>query len=283
MRTANGRVALDLSLQIKAGAITVLTGPSGAGKTTLLRLIAGLVKPQAGRLAFGNEVWLDTQKSVFLSPQQRKAGLVFQDYALFPHLTVRQNLAFALEKGQDTSRVDELLREVELTQLADQKPHQLSGGQKQRVALARALVLRPRLLLLDEPLSALDRSMRHRLQGYLMDLHQRYQLTVILVTHDLAEIFRLGDQVIELDEGKVVRQGTPAQVFAPSYPQVDGPTLYGEVLSCALEGNEVLIQALIDQRVHTLRLPASRGVDLQPGCSFLLRYAVDAPVVEVLR
>ena len=283
MRTVAGTVALDLSLRIEAGAITVLTGPSGAGKTTLLRLIAGLVKPQAGRIAFGKEVWLDTQDSVFLTPQQRKAGLVFQDYALFPHLTVRQNLTFALKKGEDPTRVDELLREVELTQLADQKPHRLSGGQQQRVALARALVLQPRLLLLDEPLSALDRSMRHRLQGYLASLHQRYQLTVVLVTHDLAEIFRLADQVVELDAGKIIRQGTPGEVFASSYPAADGPALYGEVLTCTVEGGQALVQALIDQRIHTLRLPVSQAVDLPPGSSFLLHYAMDAPVVKVIR
>ncbi|MPR35022.1 ATP-binding cassette domain-containing protein [Cytophagaceae bacterium SJW1-29] len=283
MRTATGAVALDVSMRIEAGAITILTGPSGAGKTTLLRLVAGLVKPQAGRIAFGSDVWLDTSTSIFLPPQQRKAGLVFQDYALFPHLTVRQNLAYALEKGEAPTRVEELLREMELTQLADRKPHQLSGGQQQRVALARALVPRPRLLLLDEPLSALDRSMRHRLQGYLLKLQQHYQLTVVLVTHDLGEIFRLGDHVVALEEGKIVRQGTPAQVFAPDYPTADGPVLYGEVLTCILEGENALVQALIDQRIHKLRLPAGRAVDLQPGCSFLLRYAVDAPVVEVIR
>ncbi len=283
MRTATGAVELDVAMRIEAGAITVLTGPSGAGKTTLLRLLAGLVKPQSGRIAFGEDVWLDTGKYIFQSPQQRKIGLVFQDYALFPHLTVRQNLTFALKKGEDPRRVDELLHEVELTQLADQKPHQLSGGQKQRVALARALVQSPRLLLLDEPLSALDRSMRYRLQGYLASLHQRYQLTVVLVTHDLAEIFRLADHVVELDEGKITRQGTPQEVFASSYPLAEGPTLYGEVLTCVVEGDQALVQALIDQRIHALRLPASRAVDLLPGCSFLLHYTMDTPSVEVIR
>lgn len=261
----------------------MLTGPSGVGKTTLLRLLAGLVKPQSGRIALGEDVWLDTEKSIFQSPQQRKIGMVFQDYALFPHLTVRQNLTFALKKGEDPTRVEELLREVELTQLADQKPHQLSGGQKQRVALARALVQSPRLLLLDEPLSALDRSMRYRLQGYLLNLHQRYQLTVVLVTHDLAEIFRLADRVVELDEGKTGRQGTPAEVFTLARPATNGPELYGEVLTCTVEGEETVVQALIDQRIHTLRLPASRAVDLRPGGSFLLHYGMDAPRVEVIR
>lgn len=274
---------MEVALRIEVGTITALTGPSGAGKTTLLRLIAGLVKPESGRIQFGDDVWLDSKKKVFQSPQQRRTGLVFQDYALFPHLTVRQNVAFGLDKGDDTARVDELLHEVELTQLADRKPHQLSGGQQQRVALARALVRRPRLLLLDEPLSALDRSMRQRLQDYLLNLHQSHQLTILLVTHDLAEIFRLADQVVEMDEGKVTRQGTPREVFAQTYPLAEGPTLYGEVLSCEASGDQVTVQALIDQRIHTLRLPAAQAADLQPGRSFLLRYSIEAPVVEVLR
>lgn len=274
---------MEVTLRVEVGAITAITGPSGAGKTTLLRLIAGLVKPESGRIQFGEDVWLDSEKKVFQSPQQRQTGLVFQDYALFPHLTVRQNVAFGLDKGDDPARVDELLHEVELTQLSHQKPHQLSGGQQQRVALARALVRRPRLLLLDEPLSALDRSMRQRLQEYLLTLHQRYQLTILLVTHNLAEIFRLADQVVELDEGKVIRQGTPRQVFAQTYPSAEVPTLYGEVLTCEVSGDQVTVQALIDQRIHTLRLPAAQAAELQPGRSFLLRYSVETPVVEVLR
>lgn len=283
LKTATGPITMEVALRIEVGTITALTGPSGAGKTTLLRLIAGLVKPESGRIQFGDDVWLDSKKKVFQSPQQRRTGLVFQDYALFPHLTVRQNVAFGLDKGDDTARVDELLHEVELTQLADRKPHQLSGGQQQRVALARALVRRPRLLLLDEPLSALDRSMRQRLQDYLLNLHQSHQLTILLVTHDLAEIFRLADQVVEMDEGKVTRQGTPREVFAQTYPLAEGPTLYGEVLSCEASGDQVTVQALIDQRIHTLRLPAAQAADLQPGRSFLLRYSIEAPVVEVLR
>lgn len=283
LKTATGPITMEVALRVEVGTITALTGPSGAGKTTLLRLIAGLVKPEAGRIQLGEDVWLDSEKNVFQSSQQRKAGLVFQDYALFPHLTVRQNVAFGLDKGDDSARVDELLHEIELTQLADRKPQQLSGGQQQRVALARALVRRPCLLLLDEPLSALDRSMRQRLQDYLLNLHQSHQLTILLVTHDLAEIFRLADQVVEMDEGKITRQGTPPQVFAHTYPAAEGSTLYGEVLACETSGDQVTVQALIDQRIHTFRLPASRAAELQPGRSFLLHYSIEAPMVEVLR
>ncbi len=274
---------MDVTLRLESGSITALTGPSGVGKTTLLRLIAGLVKPQSGRVTFGEEVWLDSEKKIFLTPQQRQVGLVFQDYALFPHLSVRQNVAFSLKKGEDQSHVDELLREVELTQLADRRPHQLSGGQQQRVALARALVLRPRLLLLDEPLSALDRAMRQRLQDYLLEIHQKHQLTILLVTHDLGEIFRLADRVVEMENGKIKRQGMPEEVFAETHTPADGPAIYGEVISRLIENDIVTVQALVDQRIHKFRLPISQATDLLPGRSFLLRYAVDAQVVEVLR
>ena len=274
---------MDVALRLESGSITALTGPSGVGKTTLLRLIAGLIKPQTGRITYGKEIWLDSEKKVFLSPQRRQVGLVFQDYALFPHLSVRQNVAFALEKNHDPSRVDELLREVELTQLADRRPHQLSGGQQQRVALARALAPRPRLLLLDEPLSALDRAMRQRLQDYLLKIHQHYKLTILLVTHDLGEIFRLADQVLEMETGKIRRSGTPEQVFVASYSPSEGPVLHGEVLSCHIEDEVATVQALIDERIHKFRLPIIQAVDLLPGRSFLLRYSVESPVVEVLR
>ncbi|MBU1823003.1 MAG: ATP-binding cassette domain-containing protein [Bacteroidetes bacterium] len=274
---------MDVALPLEAGTITALTGPSGAGKTTLLRLIAGLIRPQNGRITVDGKVWLDTGQRIFVPPQVRQAGMVFQDYALFPHLTVRQNIAFGLDKGDDPARVDELLQAVELTQLAQQKPHQLSGGQQQRVALARALVRRPQVLLLDEPLSALDRSMRQRLQDFILKLHQQYALTILLVTHDLAEIFRLADRVVELDNGKITRMGTPEAVFAGAHPFSEGPALYGEVISCRTEGEYVLIQALIDQRIHKFRLPAGQAAELLPGRSFLLRYSVDSPIVEVIR
>ena len=274
---------MDVSLRLESGSITALTGPSGVGKTTLLRLIAGLVKPQSGKIAFGQEIWLDSERHVFQSPQQRRVGLVFQDYALFPHLSVRQNVAFSLKKGEDQGRVDELLREVELTQLADRRPHQLSGGQQQRVALARALLPNPQLLLLDEPLSALDRAMRLRLQDFLLEIHRRYQLTILLVTHDLGEIFRLADQVVEIEKGKIKNMGTPEQVFTGAYEPFLGPVLCGEILSCTIEKDLATVQALIDQRIHKFRLPAAEATNLVAGDPFILRYSADKPVVEKVR
>ncbi|TDB60009.1 sulfate/molybdate ABC transporter ATP-binding protein [Arundinibacter roseus] len=283
MHTALGPMQLDLSLTLQSGSITALTGPSGAGKTTILRILAGLIKPQQGYIHWKNETWLDTKKGVWKSPQNRNTGLVFQDYALFPHLTIKQNIAFGLNPADDSTRVDDLLEEMELSQLAHQKPQQLSGGQQQRVALARALARRPPLLLLDEPLSALDRGMRQRMQDFLLEIHQKYQQTIVLVTHDPAEIFRMADQVVELEQGKIKTQGTPEAVFTSQYLPADGNALLAEVLSCHVEADGVTVKALIDQRIHTIRLSVGQAAELRPGSLFLLRYSLDSPQIMVVR
>ncbi|WP_054286004.1 ABC transporter ATP-binding protein [Gulbenkiania mobilis] len=201
---------LDHSANLAPGSFTALTGGSGAGKTTLLRLLAGLETADDGYLEVDGERWIDGRRQI--PPQRRSVGMVFQDYALFPHLTVRGNIAYAVPGGE-RARVDALLELTALTALADRRPAQLSGGQKQRVALARALARRPRLLLLDEPLSALDPALRHQLQDELAALHRRYGLTTLLVSHDLPEVFRLADRVIRLEHGRETACGTPAQVF----------------------------------------------------------------------
>ncbi|MEL6851681.1 MAG: ATP-binding cassette domain-containing protein, partial [Bacteroidota bacterium] len=164
LQAATGPMRLALKGQIKAGTFLGIYGPSGAGKTSFLRMLAGLVRPSAGFLKVEEETWFEADRNTHLSPQKRSIGFCFQHPTLFPHLTVRQNLRFGLDKAQSPTIVEELLEVVELQQLADQKPHSLSGGQAQRVALARALVRKPRLLLLDEPLAALDPEMRLRLQ-----------------------------------------------------------------------------------------------------------------------
>lgn len=161
----------------------------------------------------GDSVWLDTKRSIFLPPQQRSIGFVFQDYALFPNMTVRKNLAYALNDPRDTSFIDELLEITGLRELANRLPATLSGGQQQRVALARALVRKPDLLLLDEPLSALDHHMRRKLQDTIVELQQRYQFTLILVSHNLAEIFKLTDSVAMLSKGVISNRGSLSEVF----------------------------------------------------------------------
>jgi len=273
---------MEIDLLAEKGSIVAITGPSGAGKTTLLRQIAGLVSPDAGYIKFGNTVWLDTSVKIFQSPQLRNIGLVFQDYALFPHLTVRENLLYALNKGEKPAIVDELLHAVELTQLTDRKPGQLSGGQQQRVALARALVRRPDLLLLDEPLAALDHTMRRRLQEYLLILQQQLGFTMILVTHDLGEIFRMAHQVVILENGKVAKYGSPAEVYLPENDNNDQLVLYGEVLTCTTAKDYLLVSALIQQSIRTIKLPLHWLPELSPGRSFALRYSMEIPHIELI-
>jgi molybdate transport system ATP-binding protein len=202
---------LEVDLQLHPGELLALTGPSGSGKTTVLRILAGLENRAKGQLVFQGEVWQDSSKRIFLPPQQRSIGVVFQDYALFPNMNVVQNLRFALPKAADGALIEELLEVMDLQDLRNALPFELSGGQQQRVALARALVRRPKLLLLDEPLSALDTRMREHLQTYILELHQRYALTTLLISHHPEEIQRLADRVLMMEKGKIVDESLSAQ------------------------------------------------------------------------
>ncbi len=215
LRHGTSRFELDVRFASEAQRV-VLFGPSGAGKTQTLRMIAGIAAPDAGRVAVAGRVLFDAAARVSLTPQQRRLALVFQDYALFPHLTVRQNIAFARRRGlrnpaQDT-REEPVLRWIEtfhLQGVADHFPHQISGGQRQRTALARALASEPTALLLDEPFAALDAGLRQRLREELAELQARLQLPMLLITHDEADVERLGQQVVMLEAGRVVDEPAP--------------------------------------------------------------------------
>ena len=213
LHSFSGDMELSFEAEFEKGSFGALFGKSGAGKTTILRMIAGLEKPDEGYLEVDGEVWFDSEKRIDLSPAKREIGFVFQDYALFPNMSVRDNLLFALRKGDDRGIVDEIIKMVGLENLCDKFPSKLSGGQKQRVAVARALVRRPKILLLDEPLSALDHEMRFKLQEELLRLHKKFSLTTILVSHDPSEIFRLCNFVYMIDKGKVIKKGTPSEIF----------------------------------------------------------------------
>ncbi len=204
---------LALALSVAEGETLALLGPSGSGKSTLLRLIAGLLRPDGGFLRFGGEDLTP------LPPERRKVGFLFQDYALFPHLTVAENIAFGLvearwPKRAREARVEELLERMELTPHAGKRPRELSGGEQQRVALARALASKPRLLLLDEPLGALDLRLREELLLFLRKTLKEEGVTTLLVTHDQGEAFLLAHRVALLREGKLVQVGRPEEVYA---------------------------------------------------------------------
>lgn len=213
---------LAVELSIESGELLVITGSSGSGKTTLLRILAGLEKKAVGKIYSRDLVWQDSATKTFLPPQQRPVGMVFQQYALFPNMTVWENIAFALPQGASPAIIMEMLEVKELAELADNYPHQLSGGQQQRVALARALVRQPKLLLLDEPLSALDPVMRSRLQTFIRDTHRQHQLTTVLVTHNEDEIRQLATRVICLEHGKIRMQGSPDVIFPDKKNKLKG-------------------------------------------------------------
>ncbi len=209
----SGDLNLNLDLNISKGEFVTLYGNSGVGKTSILRMLSGLMLPNAGKIIVDDEVWFDTEQKINLKPQQRQLGYVFQDYGLFPNMTVRQNLEFAREKYKKTNSISELMDIIELQELQDRKPNTLSGGQQQRVALARALVQQPKLLLLDEPLSALDNAIRIKLQDYILKAHNTYGLTTILVSHDIGEVMKLSDRMIVIEDGQIIKQGAPLEVF----------------------------------------------------------------------
>ena len=211
-----GPIPLDAELSAAAGELLALIGPSGSGKSTILRAIAGLYRPRVGHVACGGKVWFDTTQGVHVPPQHRRVGLVFQHYALFPHMTARGNVAAALghlPRPKRAGRINELLALVGLTDLADRRPSALSGGQQQRVAVARALARDPAVLLLDEPFSAVDQGTRRRLRHELATLRQVVRIPMVLVTHDLEEAAALADRMVVLSHGRTLQSAAPAEIM----------------------------------------------------------------------
>ena len=207
---ANGDFELDVNLEIKQGEFLALIGKSGSGKTTLLRILAGLEK-SSGVISVNNQIWQDDNN--FLKVQNRNIGFVFQDFALFENMSVEQNLLYV---NKDKDLANKLLEITELSKLKNRMPNSLSGGQKQRVSLCRSLMNKPKILLMDEPLSALDSNMRNKLQNEILALHKEFNLTTIMVSHDLNETYRLANYIVELNEGKIISKGTKKEILLES-------------------------------------------------------------------
>src|ERR1039457_6147825 len=237
IHTIEGKIKLDVSLKIPEHGFVTLFGKSGVGKTTILRMISGLTKPDSGYIKVGNENWFDSSNSVNVKTQERNIGFVFQDYALFPNMTVEEHLFYA-QKQREVNHVNELLNIFNLEGLKKRKPDTLSGGQKQRVAVARALARKPRILLLDEPLSALDGETRQILQQEIITAHKSFFATTILVSHDIDEISRLTDKVYVIDNGKIINSGKPEIIFDNNETEKE-LSVNGKLIS--VMGNELTI------------------------------------------
>jgi len=272
-----------LSLALDVAAETVaLVGPSGAGKTSVLRAIAGLLRPERGRIALEDETWLDTASRVDLPPERRRVGLVFQEYALFPHLSVRANVAFG---GRD--RVDELLERFGIAALADARPGAISGGERQRVALARALARDPGVLLLDEPLSALDAHTRRRVRGELREVLGELGLPTLMVTHDFEDATSLADRVGVLVDGRLLQVGSPSELVAsPADAFVAGFTGANLLRGVASASSNGLTEVALDAGFTAYSADEARGrvaLAVYPWEVSVAREAPDDSAVNHLR
>ncbi len=278
LSSSTGPSQLDVAFELEQGKLLTIYGSSGAGKTTILRIIAGLTRAESGYVEANNEAWFNSAKNINLPAAKRSVGLVFQDFALFPNLTIRENLEFALQKGDDKKLLDELLELMELQQLQHMKPGILSGGQKQRVALARAIVRKPAILLLDEPLSALDDAMRYKLQDMIIKVHRNYKLTTILVSHHLPEIYRLSDEVICLEKGLIQKQGKPSVVFTEQ--KISGKfKVTGEIIEIIPADIVFIVSVLCANEIIKVVATASEVKELRTGQKVMVASKAFNPVI----
>lgn len=269
---SSGVMNLDVNLQIQSGDFIALAGVSGSGKTTLLRILAGL-EEATGNITIDDETWLNNNYT--LPVQKRKIGFVFQDYALFPNMTVLDNLLY-VQKDKDLAH--HLLDMTDLTELSRRYPHSLSGGQKQRVSLCRALMNRPKLLLMDEPLSALDPHMRTKLQSEILNLHKEFKTTTIMVSHDPSEIYRLSNRVIMLNQGEVIKDGHAKDVLLKTQGSAKF-SFEGELLD--IKKMDVIHVAIvaIGQQIVEVIISSDEAQTLQIGQSVTVSTKAFAPMI----
>lgn len=278
LHSSQGQMLLDIKLNIPKGSFISLYGKSGAGKTTLLKMLAGLIEPDEGFIYASDRVWFDKAKRINLVPQNRKIGFVFQDYALFPNMTVKENLEFVSPEKANTKRINEILELTGLTELASRSPATLSGGQQQRVALARALVRQPQLLLLDEPLSSLDNEMRLRLQDEIAKIHRHFGLTTILISHDPSEIYRLSDLVAEIYFGQIAKQGTPSEVF--HHHEITGKfQIVGEVIEIVRNDIVFIVKVLSGNQIIKVVVTRNQAEEIKVGEKVLVTSKAFNPVL----
>ncbi len=260
----NNPFFLDFNFTIERGSLTAIYGESGSGKTSLLRMISGLLLPDAGNINIDEEVWFSSNQKINLAIQKREIGFVFQDFALFPNMTIKQNISYGISKNEKSEWLNELLEIVNLKTLKDRYPETLSGGQKQRVALARALARKPSILLLDEPLSALDTKMRDELQDYILLMHEKLNLTTLMVSHDIGEISKMSDSVLFVENGKITRTGDVLSLFTDRH--ISGKFQFtGEILSIQASDIIYIVTVLIGKNLVKVVVGEKEASELNIG------------------
>ncbi|WP_417495258.1 molybdenum ABC transporter ATP-binding protein [Maricaulis sp.] len=286
LRARRGGFDLDIEAEIPLDGITAVFGPSGSGKTSLLRLVAGLDRPDEGRIAMGDTVWVDRARHVFTPAHQRPVGLVFQDARLFSHLSVAGNLAYAQRRaatGPTRFDSETIIKALDLAPLLPRRPASLSGGEAQRVALARALLTQPRLLLLDEPMAGLDHARKAELLPYLDTTLRQLEIPALYVSHSVEEVVRLSDRVLALSQGRCVAMGPVEEVFARlEIEPLERDFEAGSILAGQLiDQNERLQLSRVDIGGQVLELPMSAA--LQPGDTVRLRIRARDVAIATLK
>ena len=279
--STHGEALLKVQCSLKMRELITLFGKSGAGKTTILRILAGLTTPDFGIIKVQDSIWFSSKDKINIPPQKREIGFVFQDYALFPNMSIEENLLFALPKRGDKKHIEELLEIVELQNFRKVKPSMLSGGQQQRVALIRALVRNPKILLLDEPFSALDASMSQRLQEELLKIHQKFELTTFFVSHNLADVFYLSQYVLHLNNGVVDKQGTPSEVFLKDLPSGKFRQS-GTIVEISVNGLVAIVRVLVGNWSIEVVVSKSEGENLKVGDLVLVSSKAWNPIIVKL-
>lgn len=269
LRDRKQKFEIDTVFELEEQGFYALYGPSGAGKSSLLRMLAGLLRPDHGRVSYRGNTWFNSEERVHISPAKRSVAMVFQEDTLFPNMTVVENLRFAQGGKKDEAFIAKLLEDFQLTELRLRKPLTLSGGQKQRAALARAIAQQARFLLLDEPLNALDQETRMEIQDLLRKIHQEYQLTTFLVTHDIQEVFRLSDQVLVMNNGTIQRKGSPESVLI-KMPEKSVAIFDGVFLGIE-ENSPERARVLVQEQVIWFRVNSLQQTTLSRGDLVRLR------------
>ena len=278
LNSAHGNMNLNIKVFIKKGEFITLYGPSGAGKTSILKMIAGLLSPSEGNIIVNGKSWFNSEKKTNLSPQKRNVGFVFQNYALFPNMSVAQNLKYA-QQVKDHSFYNEIVDMLEINHFLDQNINLLSGGQQQRISIGRALLNKPEILLLDEPLSALDVEMRSKLQDYLKAIHKKFGITTVLVSHDPGEILKLSSKVIELREGKINRVNHPQVLFGQH--KISGKFQFiGEIVSIEKADVVAIASILIGSSLSKIIVSQEEEKEFSVGDKVLVATKAFNPVIQ---